>query len=137
MDRLKIIPAKHSKKWASLFGIYFVAIFAVSLLCQLIIQTHLTFMLLIGLVAISLVFSLVICFGGFLGGMLFFGISTLGTILGLLYMLYISIFNAASGWNDIISLVGFSVFFSFSAAAGIITEGVYYILSRQKHQNKI
>lgn len=131
MDALKMIPSKHSKKWTWVFGGSFIVIFAIVLICQLIITSRFTLNLLLGAAAISLLCSLVLCFGGFLGGRLFFLISALGTALGLLYMLYISIFNVAAGWGDLVSIIGFGVFFSYSAALGIIAETIYYIYLRK------
>lgn len=132
MNFLNAIPDKHSGKWGWIFGAYFLTILFVLILCQLLLHNTLTFTLIVGLTAISVLCTVVLCFGGFIGGKKFFAVASAGTIIGLLFAFFISLFNVSDGWSDIIGLVVLSVFFSFSSAAGIITEWVYNIHTKRK-----
>lgn len=132
MNFLKTIPDKHSGKWGWIFGAYFLTILFILILCQLLLHNTLTFTLVLSLTAISVLCTVVLCFGGFVGGKIFFAIASAGTIIGLLFTLFISLFNVSDGWSDIIGLVVLCTFFSFSSAAGIITEWVYNIRTKRK-----
>lgn len=133
MNFINKLPQKNSKSWIWIFAVYFISVFIILLLAQMILKTNLNITLVLGLLFISLLCSFISSAGGFIGGRWFFLLSTAGSALGLLYMLFIVVLNTSDGWSDIVGILSFAVYFCFASAAGIIAEGVNYIYLKQKH----
>ena len=68
---------------------------------------------LIGFSVLSIIMSGLMTIGGYLGFSVYFYVSFIFYIIGIIYTLYISIFRLADGWTDIVSMFSF-IFTIFS-----------------------
>ncbi|WP_035020471.1 hypothetical protein [Anoxybacillus flavithermus] len=116
------LPESRSKQWYSvgafLFFLYFCALSA----SRLLLNIELDFKQLIGFAIISFILSCIIGIVGFFGKATLAIISSAFSIIGIIYVLFISVTNLHEGWSDITSIISFLTISSFGVVIGVIAE---------------
>ena len=119
---MKLLPEKKAKTWGSFFATYAIIIFASLFLAQSILHSKLEVKSILALILIAVVTTLFSCIGGYLGAKSYFFSSSLGLVAGIIYMLYIAVFNASPGWGDITSVIGYLFFAAIGIVIGVFIE---------------
>lgn len=82
------LPVKYSRNWGTIFIIYFLALFNLFLISQIVLENSFSTKSIAGIAFLTFLSALLACAGGFLGGKTFFTIYTICLILGVIYMFY-------------------------------------------------
>ncbi|MDF2540528.1 MAG: putative rane protein [Herbinix sp.] len=125
-----MIPKKFSRLWIIVFFIYTFLVFLSLLLTRVILDSDTFGGYLFTLIFIAVASSLFPCIGGYFGKRIYFLISTVAVILGVLYMFYVVIGNVSPGWGDLTSIIGYLYIIGIGAILGFITEVVLYFIKR-------
>ncbi len=126
------LPEKHSKKWLYHgIGIFLITFFALLvnavLLAILSVETSIIYAL------VSLFVALAISGGGYLGAKTYFYTALFFNIIGIIYMLYISINQAAEGWSDLVSMISYFFIMVIGILIGLVAEGIKVLIAKTKH----
>ncbi len=128
------LPAKQSKKWLyillSLFLMTFISLIIVSQILSINIELE----NIGGFILLSFFTAITISIGGYIGADVYFVISFVFYILGLIYMFYVSITKTAEGWSDLVSIISFLVTVGLGVFLGIVGQVLRFILLKNKHQ---
>lgn len=128
------LPAKQSKKWLyillSLFLMTFISLIIVSQILSINIELE----NIGGFKLLSFFTAITISIGGYIGADVYFVISFVFYILGLIYMFYVSITKTAEGWSDLVSIISFLVTVGLGVFLGIVGQVLRFILLKNKHQ---
>jgi len=128
------LPAKQSKKWLyillSLFLMTFISLIIVSQILSINIELE----NIGGFILLSFFTAITISIGGYIGADVYFVISFVFYILGLIYMFYVSITKTAEGWSDLVSIISFLVTVGLGVFLGIVGQLLRFILLKNKHQ---
>lgn len=127
-----MIPKKHSQAWGRVLAVYYAIAFIILYFSQNILQKELTTKSIISFAVLALISVAVACLGGFLGARRYFLFSTIGVLLGLVYMLYIALFNVSPGWGDLTSIAGYLVFVVGGVVVGIVVETIFFFVKTKK-----
>ncbi|AXM87719.1 permease [Anoxybacillus ayderensis] len=125
------IPRSRSKQW------YMVSIFLFFLfLCTLIVSRILLSIQIdlkqfISFAIISFVLSCIIGIGGFFGKTTFITISFAFFLIGMSYVLFISVTDLHDGWSDITSIISFLTISLFGVVIGVIAEIIRTLLKKK------
>jgi hypothetical protein len=126
------LPARHSKKWAfvtlGLFLLTFVAMISVSL----ILKTAIAAQNIAGFALFSFFVSIVISLGGFLGAKAYFFTALVLDIIGIIYMLILSITKYAEGWSDLVSIISYMLMLGIGIILGIVIQLIVFIRTKTK-----
>jgi hypothetical protein len=125
---MKLIPAKSSTNLLKIMGYYSAALYVVLLICHAILKSGFTLRSLSGMASLAIISALVAGLGYWLEGRLFFAIFSTSLGAGVLYMLYIAIFNATPGWGDVTSIIGYMLVAAMGMIIGLAAEYVRYLL---------
>jgi hypothetical protein len=131
---MKLMPEKTTHNLLKVLGYYAAILYAVLLLCHAVFRSGFSFRSLIGLASIAAVVAMAAGLGFWLEGKLFFPIFTGCLVIGMLYMLYVAVFNSAPGWGDMASLFGFAAIVLIGLGAGLSAEFVKYLLKPRLKQ---
>lgn len=104
------MPAKYSRNWGTIFIIYFLALFNLFIISQIVLENNFSTKSIAGIAVLTFLSALLACVGGFLGGKMFFTIYTICLVLGLIYMFYIAVFDVSPNWGDLTSLLSYMFF---------------------------
>ena len=128
------LPAKQSKKWfyisLSLFLMTFISLIIVSQILSINIELE----NIGGFILLSFFTAITISVGGYIGADVYFVISFVFYILGLIYMFYVSITKTAEGWSDLVSIISFLITIGLGVLLGIVGQSLRFILLKNKHQ---
>lgn len=128
------LPAKQSKKWLyillSLFLMTSISLIIVSQILSINIELE----NIGGFILLSFFTAITISIGGYIGADVYFVISFVFYILGLIYMFYVSITKTAEGWSDLVSIISFLVTVGLGVFLGIVGQVLRFILLKNKHQ---
>ena len=127
-----MIPKKHSPLWGGMLAAYAAIVFIILFFSQNILQRELTSKTIISFVILAVVSAVIACLGGFLGARKYFLLSVIGAAFGLIYMLYIALFNVSPGWGDLTSIVGYLMFAFSGVVIGIVTEAMFFFVKINK-----
>lgn len=130
------IPLKYSRKWGTILVVYFLALFNLFIISQIMLKSSFSTESLINIALLTFLSALIACAGGFFGGKKFFAIYTVGLILGLMYMFYIAIFDVSPGWADLTSVISYMFFAVAGLVLGIVTEVVLWFKERGKSDSE-
>lgn len=136
---MKFLPARFSFLWGWILACYSVFAFTFLILSQLILYTGLTARSYISFLLIAVSSALIVCLGGFLGAKIYFILTSLSAFIGIVYMMYIAIFNVSPGWGDITSIIGFVFCLAIGVGIGIVVEFVLWLMRamhRKREQNQ-
>lgn len=125
-------PKKYSPKWMGILAGYTALVFGTLYFAQTILKTEMTTKSIIAFLIIAVGSGAIATLGGFLGAKKYFVTCTLGILAGLIYMLYIAIFNVSPGWGDLTSIVSYFVFATAGVILGVVVELVMFILNKRK-----
>ena len=127
-----MLPEKHSSKWVLILAGYAALVFSTILFTQNILHIEPTIKSSTAFIIIGIGSSAIASLGGFLGAKIYFYFSAGGALLGLIYMLYIAIFNASPGWGDLTSIVGYFTFAISGLGIGVVSETVMFFIKAKK-----
>lgn len=126
------MPAKYSRNWGTIFIIYFLALFNLFIISQIVLENNFSTKSIAGIAVLTFLSALLACVGGFLGGKMFFTIYTICLVLGLIYMFYIAVFDVSPNWGDLTSLLSYMFFVITGLVFGLTTEVVKWFKGRAK-----
>ena len=86
-----------------------------------------------GFFLLSLITAVLISLGGYLGARVYFGIAAIFNILGIIYMLLVSIFRTAEGWSDLVSIISLMSAIVVGLVLGIIGQVIALLVKKSKH----
>ena len=130
------LPEKNSKKWIPVFLFLFALTFISMIVVSLILDLKIGINNISGFLILSLFVSLVIGSGGYIGAKAYFITSFVFNILGIAYMLIISIFRTAEGWSDLVSVISYLFLLSLGIIIGFIAQVIFLLIKRNKSSNK-
>jgi hypothetical protein len=125
---MKLIPLRTSRNLLKIIGYYAAAVIALLLLSHAIAGSGFTARSIFGLATIAIIAALVAGIGFWFNGRLFFIFFSSGLAVGLLYMLFIVVFNTSPGWSDLTSVIGFMVVAVIGMVVGLAAELIRYML---------
>lgn len=132
---MKRFPDKFSPIWFRVFAFYIVVVYAFLSLPQIILKSEIVLRPLIALAMLAVAVALIACIVGYLGGKVFFLVYSAFAFVGTLYMLNIVLFDTTSGWGDLTSFIGFITFVVFGLGAGVLAEGVHFLIKVGEKRN--
>ncbi|WP_231563574.1 MULTISPECIES: permease [Anoxybacillus] len=109
-----------------MFFLYFCTLAA----SRLLLSIELDFKQLIGFAIISFILSCIIGIVGFFGKAIWAIISSAFSVIGIIYVLFISITRMHDGWSDLTSIISFLVISAFGIIVGMIAEVIRAALKR-------
>lgn len=134
------LPKKYSVKWililVALFLLTFVSMFLVTTILALSISLE----NISGFALLSLAVSLAIGVGGVLGLKAYFKTALVFNILGIIYMLSITIFRTAEGWSDLVSIISYLFILAIGIILGVIVQLAVILITtykRNKDKDKV
>ena len=126
------LPEKNSKKWIPVFLFLFALTFISMIAVSLILNLKIGFNNISGFLILSLIVSLAIGSGGYLGARIYFITAFVFNFIGILYMMFISIFRTAEGWSDLVSVISYLFLLSLGLIIGFVFQVIVYLVSRYK-----
>lgn len=129
------LPNKFSIKWLYILIALFFLTFASMYLVITILELSIGFDNISGFALLSLAVSLSIGIGGLLGLKAYFKTALLFNILGIIYMLSITIFRTAEGWSDLVSIISYLFFLALGIFLGIIVQLTVILITKYKEKN--
>ncbi len=126
------LPEKYSIKWiyilVALFLLTFVSMFIVTTILDLSISID----NISGFALLSLAVSLTIGLGGLLGLKAYFKTAFVFNILGIIYMMSVTIFRTAEGWSDLVSIISYLFMLSIGIILGVIVQFAVILITNYK-----
>lgn len=129
------LPNKYSIKWLYILIALFLLTFASMYLVLTILQLTIGFDNISGFALLSLAVSLSIGIGGILGLKAYFKTALLFNILGIIYMLSVTIFRTAESWSDLVSIISYLFFLSLGIFLGVIVQLAVILINKYKKKN--
>jgi hypothetical protein len=130
------LPTKHSKKWV----LVFIALFLLTLVSLISVGKILSINIgaenIAGFALLSAFVSVIISVGGFLGARLYFITASIFDLLGIVYMLYVSINRTAEGWSDLVSIISYLFTLAIGLILGLVIQLVAFLMSKRKRLKK-
>lgn len=129
------LPNKYSIKWLYILIALFLLTFASMYLVITILELSVGFDNISGFALLSLAVSLSIGIGGLLGLKAYFKTALLFNIIGIIYMLSVTIFITAEGWSDLVSIISYLFFLSLGIFLGVIVQLAVILINKYKNKN--
>jgi hypothetical protein len=126
------LPAKHSKNWAFIALALFLITFAAMIALAMILKTTIALENISGFVLFSFFVSIIISIGGFLGAKAYFFTALAMDVIGIIYMLILSITRSAEGWSDLVSIISYMFMLGVGIILGSVIQLIVFLLSRRK-----
>lgn len=126
------LPERYSKKWLISLVALFLLTFISLIIVSQILNINLAFENISGFFLLSLITAVLISLGGFLGARVYFGIAAIFNILGIIYMLYVTIFRTAEGWSDLVSIISLMLAVLVGLVLGIIGQAIAVLVKKSK-----
>jgi hypothetical protein len=130
------LPQKYSIKWiyilVALFLLTFISMFIVTSILALSVSLE----NIGGFAILSLAVSLAIGIGGLIGAKAYFNIALIFNILGIIYMLTVSIFRTAEGWSDLISIISYLFVLAIGIVLGMLVQLIIILIACYKKKRK-
>jgi hypothetical protein len=131
MQRFKL------NKWIIVFILYTIILFAGLLITRFIIGSEVKGRYLFHLAAMSLGSAILPSIGGYLGKRVFFLLSSLADLIGLLYAFYVALGNVAPGWGDLTSIIGYLFIVILGAVIALIIEVIINVVAIKRKNNRV
>lgn len=125
------LPVKYSKKWMYIMVVLFLLTFSALIAVGVILEIDIGAENISGFAFLSLVVSIGISVGGYLGAWAYFYTALVFNILGIVYMLYVSINRTAEGWSDLVSIISYLFTLGLGISLGILIQSVITIRSKR------
>lgn len=129
------LPNKYSIKWLYILIALFFLTFASMYLVITILELSIGFDNISGFALLSLAVSLSIGIGGLLGLKAYFKTALLFNIIGIIYMLSVTIFRTAEGWSDLVSIISYLFFLALGIFLGVIVQLAVILITKYKKKN--
>lgn len=130
------LPKKYSVKWIYILIALFLLTFVSMFLVTNILDLSIGFENIGGFAVLSLAVSLAIGIGGLIGAKTYFKIALTANIIGIIYMLTISIFRTAEGWSDLVSIISYLFILSIGIVLGMLVQLVLILINCYKNKNE-
>lgn len=127
----KYLP-KHSKNWLFVALILFLMTFVTMIILAMILGKAMAFENISGFILLSLLVSVIISMGGFLGAKAYFFTALTTDVIGLIYMLVISLTRTAEGWSDLVSVISYMFILGIGIILGLVIQLIVFLRSRNK-----
>ena len=131
-----MLPKKYSKKWIliilALFLLTFISLFLVSTILTL--STSLENIG--GFAILSLAVSLAIGLGGLIGAKSYFKIALTANMIGIIYMLAVSVFKTAEGWSDLVSIISYLFILTIGIVLGMLYQFILILINCYKKKKE-
>ncbi|WP_461201200.1 permease [Anoxybacillus sp. TBDG-1] len=124
------LPESRSRQWYGVSAFLFFLYFCTLAASRLLLSIKLDFKQLVSFAIISFILSFIIGIGGFFGKATFVIISSIFSIIGIVYVTFISITRMHDGWSDITSVIVFLTISAFGIIVGMIAEVIRVTLKR-------
>lgn len=124
------LPERYDKKWFVILGGIFIFTLALFIIFKLILGPEISGRNIMGFAILSTLTSLITTIGGYLGFKVYFGISTISNIVGLIYMLYIAISQQAAGWTDLVGIMAYMFIMGIGILSGIVVEALVRLVRK-------
>jgi len=129
-----MIPLKRSNQWLSVYIFYTIAILIGLLITRVILGSDMSGRYILNQLIISMASALIPCIGGFLGRRIFFIVSTLSIVVGILYMFYVVVGNTAHGWSELASIVGYLFIVGVGFILALVAEIISYFVKTKSRR---
>ncbi len=126
------LPEKHSKKWLYITIALFLLTFILLILVGKILNINIEAENISGFALLSIFIAVIISIGGYLGAKAYFCTALVFHILGIIYMMYVSINKTAEGWSDLVSIISFLFTVGTGIFLGLIIQGIWFLVSKRK-----
>ncbi|WP_163150419.1 permease [Anoxybacillus sp. MB8] len=125
------LPKSRSKQWYVISIFLFFLFLCTLIVSRLLLNVDMDFKQLVGFAIISFILSSIIGIGGFFGKTTFITISFAFFLIGMSYVLFISVTNLHDGWSDITSIISFLTISLFGVVIGVIAEIIRTLLKKK------
>jgi hypothetical protein len=126
------IPAKGSPRWYGLTAVLFIGLLVIFIISRMILGIDVGVANVTGFAVIAFATAIAAGLGGFMGGRVYFITTIIAYIIGVVYMLYIVVTNAADGWSDLTSVISFMTIAVIGIAAGVLVQFIWYLMHKNK-----
>lgn len=126
------LPERYSKKWLISLVALFLLTFISLIIVSQILNISLAFANISGFFLLSLITAVLISLGGYLGARVYFCIAAIFNLIGIIYMLIISIFRTAEGWSDLVSIISLMSAIVFGLVLGIIGQLIALLVKKSR-----
>lgn len=122
---------KYSKKWVYVLVTIFTLTFFSLMIVRYILNTNIAFENIIAFALLSLIVAFIITIGGYLGGKTYFWITLFFNIMGIIYMLYVSINKTSEGWSDLVSIISYMFSVGIGVILGIVVQVIVVVIPKK------
>jgi len=126
------LPEKYSKKWLFITITLFLLTFISLIFVGKILNINIAAENISGFALLSIFIAVIISIGGYLGATAYFFTALIFHILGIIYMMYVSINRTAEGWSDLVSIISFLFTVGTGIFLGLIIQGIWFLISKRK-----
>jgi len=126
-----MIPEKKSKYWYFILFCYTIIVFIGIIVTRIIVNTQLSFQLVLGSIILALISGLIPSIAGFWGRRVFYSVFTCINIAALFYMFYVVTMNTSPGWGDLTSIIGYLFIVILGFIIALVSEIVYFFLKKK------
>lgn len=116
------LPKKYSIKWILIIVALFLLTFVSMFLGTTILTLSASLENIGGFAILSLAVALAIGIGGLIGAKSYFKIALTSNIIGIIYMIVISVFKTAEGWSDLVSIISYLLILSIGIILGVFVQ---------------
>ncbi|OKP97359.1 hypothetical protein [Paenibacillus sp. P46E] len=129
---MSFLPTAKSSRWYIWFPVYALLLWLLLILHRFVLLDKEFSALLLGrYAALALGVSIIVNGFGWLGARLVWLITTAGILIGLGLMIVYT-YREMSGWEDLAGFLTFAMFTLGGFAAGLLTEGIYWLARRSR-----
>jgi hypothetical protein len=126
------LPEKYSKKWLYITILLFFLTFISLYFLGKILNINIGAENISGFALLSFYLAIIISIGGYLGATVYFCTAVIFHILGIIYMIYVSINRTAEGWSDLVSILSFLLTVGIGIFLGLVLQGIRFLISKRK-----
>lgn len=119
---------KYSLSWIYVATMFFSIIYSVLLISQILLNINISLNTYISFALTSFVISITCNLGGFLGGKIYYAISSMSILLAIIYNFFIVLSGASEGWTDIVSVIYFVTICTIGIGFGMLAEFIFFML---------
>jgi hypothetical protein len=134
LDRM---PEKKSTQWLVVTAILFVIYLASLWGSRLILGMGVTAQTIQGFSILAAMMSLAVVTGGYFGAKIYSITALIFSGIAILHLVGVSALNPASGWSDLIGVIGFMFWGGMAIGMGIIVQLIYSIRASKKQIQEV
>lgn len=127
----KLLPGKYNRNWLFFYIVMILVLGAVLTISRIsFFKAFINSRNIFSLFIVAIVLSSITAGSGYFGAKIICTFSLIGTVLGIIFMLYI--YSGKTGWEDIAGLLTFIMIYIIAAAIGVAVELIIYYRSNGK-----